>query len=158
MDRKSILLSADARPTGTHSRQYNVPVASEVAVIIPASNDGSEKKVERDIVLSLKGGGVRRISTVHKDYDSLHYVLLFPYGDYGFSLNIPYTNNRTVKRESLSICEFYAYRLMMRADSRILMQACGLFQQYVVDMYAKINMARLNWYKSKENKKLLRAE
>lgn len=63
-------------------RCYNLPTVEEVAVFMPGI-DGEEFQ-ERDIILKLRDGGVRHISSFHPSYDPLHYVLMFPYGtDYG---------------------------------------------------------------------------
>jgi hypothetical protein len=69
--------------------RYNLPNANEeIAAIIPG--DGSEEQSNhRDIVLHLSGGGLQRISHLHPSYSSLHYVLLFPYGEDGWHTDIP---------------------------------------------------------------------
>ena len=67
-------------------RRYNLPTANdEVAAIIP--EDGSEVRSDsHDIILRLRGGGLRRISQIHPSYSTLHYVLLFPHGEDGWHI------------------------------------------------------------------------
>jgi hypothetical protein len=74
---------------GDDQRRYNQVVdQNEIGVLIPG--DGTqETSNHRDIVLHLQGGGLQRISHLHKSYISLHYVLLFPTGENGFFPSIP---------------------------------------------------------------------
>jgi hypothetical protein len=68
------------------ARRYNLPTASEVAVVVVG--DGEDGATRRDIVVWLRGGGVRHIHECHPLYESLHFVLLFPTGDCGWHLNM----------------------------------------------------------------------
>ena len=59
------------------------------------------------------------------------------------------------------MCEFYAYRMMPRLpaatlDSELPHAAGRLFQQYIVDAYAKVESQRLKWVV--EDQKKLRVE
>jgi hypothetical protein len=72
-------------------RRYNLPTAAsnEIAVILPG--DGDEVQGSRDIIVYRRNGqGLQHISDLHPLYQALHYVLLFPTGQFGWSLNIPY--------------------------------------------------------------------
>ncbi|KAL1715610.1 hypothetical protein EV715DRAFT_207123, partial [Schizophyllum commune] len=70
---------------GCDRRRYNEPTAEEVAMILPGDGSANEK---RDIVIYKRlPEGQRqlfRISECHAAYAPLHYVLLFPYGEYGW--------------------------------------------------------------------------
>nr|XP_043631589.1 uncharacterized protein LOC122603041 [Erigeron canadensis] len=82
-------------------RQYNKPTVSEVAVLI--TNDFGENTEPRDIIVSPKNGGLRRISELHQLYMALQYPLLFPYGETGYHPQIPYhknTGRRKTKRNT----------------------------------------------------------
>ncbi|KAL5714883.1 hypothetical protein ACHQM5_016785 [Ranunculus cassubicifolius] len=70
---------------GTDQRRYNLPTSNEIAVIMPG--DGSIPLSTRDIVLRFRGHGFDRISECHPLYLPSHYVLLFPNGDLGWSLD-----------------------------------------------------------------------
>ncbi|KIJ06154.1 hypothetical protein PAXINDRAFT_39194, partial [Paxillus involutus ATCC 200175] len=97
---------------GTDIRRYNLPTANEIAAVIPG--DGTELVNEnRDIVLRLQGGGLRRISHLHQAYSALHYVLLFPKGEEGWHLNIPLQDipGRNTRSKSVTQILYYAYRL-----------------------------------------------
>ena len=60
-------------------RRYNAPTADEIGILI-VGNDGNENAGTRDIVLRTRADGLERISEMHRFYDALHYVLLFPQG------------------------------------------------------------------------------
>ncbi|XP_022875705.1 uncharacterized protein LOC111394171 [Olea europaea var. sylvestris] len=61
------------------------------------------------------------------------------------------------KRSQVSCREYYSYKLQIRPSSKsVLLHTGRLFQQYVVDMYVKIETARLDYFRS--NQKQIRAE
>ena len=68
-----------AERTTRASRQYALPSASEVAVLLP--EHGDQPGVGRDIVIEGRNGRLERMSELHCAHDSLHYVLLFPRGE-----------------------------------------------------------------------------
>ncbi|XP_074649050.1 uncharacterized protein LOC141904363 [Tubulanus polymorphus] len=105
-----------------------------------------------DVIVQFREGGLKKISNLHRSYDPLHYVLLFPYGTDGWQLGLKTTDNKT-----LTALDFYSYRLHVRKnDSNILMKSRRLLQQYAVDQWAKIEMSRLQW--AKLHQKTIRAE
>ena len=59
---------------GKNMRQYNQPIASEVAAIIL---DDKEISKERDIVIYRKEGKLKYMLELHYTYDPLQYPLLF---------------------------------------------------------------------------------
>ena len=75
---------------GTDCRRYNLSTMSgEIAVVIPGTEEGMSNS--RDIVLYRRQGEHhQRISDLHPFYPALHYVLLFPMGQMGWNLQIPY--------------------------------------------------------------------
>ncbi|KAL4566048.1 hypothetical protein LXL04_030158 [Taraxacum kok-saghyz] len=91
-------------------RTYNLPTASEVAVLIVGDID--EAFDNRDIVVETKTGALKRISELHPSYLALQYPLLFPYGDDGYRVDIlhrgvPSSSND--KRKTCTTREFFAY-------------------------------------------------
>ena len=96
-------------------RRYNLPTADEeVAVIIPG--DGSEDRSDHcDIILRLRGGGLKRISHLHPSYSTLQYPILFPHGEDGWHINIP-AHVPAGRRRSPNVTQrcYYAYRLHPR--------------------------------------------
>ena len=71
-----LVLHADKKtPQGSHARTYNLPISSEVAALLPGDATGN-----LDIILRCREGDgqeLRRISTCHRSFDPLHYILLF---------------------------------------------------------------------------------
>ena len=69
--------------------RYNLPTGTDVAVIMPAET--IEAPCKRDVVVYKSaedhpnGHTLMRIETIHPMYDPLMYVLMFPFGDKGFS-------------------------------------------------------------------------
>jgi len=89
-------------------------------------------------VLKKRGGGLQFVSQLDGQYDPLHYVLLFPYGQRGWSLALKTSTGMTMN-------QFYRYHLMIRDASRVIQLSGRLTQEYVVDAYAKIEESRLLW-------------
>jgi hypothetical protein len=136
----SMIIRADV--PGIDRRRYNRPVDTDVAVIMPG--DGYQFESTRDIIISKTDETLHRISELHSAYDPLQYVLLFPFGELGWSPNIPYTGNIN-SRQHVTQMEYYSYRLQIRDEYSILHRSGRLFHQYIVDNYAKIESNRLNF-------------
>ncbi len=142
----NIILRADIKPTDAHARTYNAPTTNEIAIFIPGTGD--QDVLNRDIVLSTRRGHLNHIHETHSMYDPLQYVLLHPYASFGWNLDIRHSNGKKV-----SPLEFYCYQLMVRANQFNPLHHGGkLFQQYVVDQYAKIDQCRLNFFKFNQKK------
>ena len=67
-------------------------------------------------------------------YDPLMYVLMFPLGDKGWE------KDHASKNKDCTSIQYYRYRLMVHGDDSFntIHRMGRLFQQYIVDMYAKI--------------------
>lgn len=134
-----LLIHADRVPANAHRRRYNVPTTNEVAVLLANENKGP-----RDIILRTRDEGLQRISELHCAYDALQYPLMFPRGEDGYYLTIPLKNiggNKTV-----TCMQYYAYRLMVRENClNHLHYFKNLFNQYCVDMMAKMISERLSY-------------
>jgi hypothetical protein len=143
----SMVLRADPN---RDSRRFNIPTADEVAVML----DSNVQANRRDIVLHKNSGFLTRISELNMSYDPLHYVLLFPNGEYGFHLNIPKNcRNEGQKRKNITISDFYSYRLMLRQNQEsILHRGARLFQQYITDQFAKQDQNNLNYLRQNQPK------
>lgn len=93
-------------------QQYTNLISSEVAALIVGDVDQLIDK--RDIIIEHRSNGLRRISDLHPAFMPMQYPLLFPYGEDGFHLNIPYQkwNHITkTKRGTMTAREFYVYML-----------------------------------------------
>ena len=92
---------------------------------------------QRDIVLHRRDGHLERISENHRSYDPLHYVLLHPHGTDGWSLEMKHAMNITAT-------EYYAFHLRYRPGHfNLIARGQSLFQQLLVDAFAKIESDRL---------------
>ena len=131
------VLHADSKnkPKQAHSRTYNLPLGSEVAVLLPGEQIG-----DLDVVLHTHGNKLQQIKSVHRSYDPLHYVLLLPFGQDGFQPGLP------MGKGHVSVNQFYAFHIQVRKNYfNITIRCHKLSQQYLADMYAKVERARLNW-------------
>lgn len=69
---------------------------------------------------------------------------MHPFGENGYSIDIHQVNdkgNETLK--TVSCKQFYCYRLMVRDKDNYILKFGNLLNQYLVDMYAKIESERL---------------
>ncbi|XP_046681745.1 uncharacterized protein LOC124368547 [Homalodisca vitripennis] len=153
-DNYVIVIKADKVPHGEHAGTYNVPTLNEVAVVM--AGDPCER---RDIRIQRRDNTMQIIQDNHRSYDALQYPLIFWEGEDGYHLNIkqrnPTTGEELIKK--VSAMNFYAYRLMIRANEENHILRCRqLFHQYVVDMYVKIESERLRYIKFNQVK--LRSE
>ncbi len=156
-----VVIHANKKPRGEHSRKYNLPTTSEIAVIMPGEQEGP-----LDVVLQHKDGKLKSINSLHRSYDPLHYVLLFPGGDDGYTNTIKKATEKKDKKDNgdkkdceknMSPVEFYKYRLQVRKDDEnTLMRSRRLTQQYATDAYAKVEGQRLKWVRS--HQKEIRAD
>ena len=64
-------------------RRYDTATCAEVAAV-PVENTTDGTIVPFDIVVNDRGQGLKIISSLHKSYMALHYVLMFPFGDDGW--------------------------------------------------------------------------
>ena len=142
-----LIMSEKSAPQSEHSRRFNMPSSSEVAAILPGEGVGS-----LDIIVHRREGSLQRISTLHRLYDPLHYVIPFPFGTEGWKRDL--FSDRGFK---ISQVDFYSFRLQVRADDdNLLMKSRRLLQQYAVDQWAKVQLSRLEW--AEHNQKTIRAE
>ena len=149
-DDYKIVIRADKRPAGQHERRFNAPQTNEVAVVI-VDNECSR----RDIIIQRRSNKLQRIAETHRSYDALQYPLIFWQGEDGYHFNIqqidPTTGVETSKK--VSAMQFYAYRIMTRnGEYNHILNCRQLFQQFIVDMYAKIETERLEFIRHNQRK------
>ncbi|XP_072087015.1 uncharacterized protein [Arachis hypogaea] len=117
-------------------RIYNTPSCDEVAALVVGDFDSSDHG--RDIIVR---------ST---------YPLLFPYGEDGYQLNIPYRGQQEGyvpgRRTRVSLREFICFRLQIREQEDGIIHKCRqLFQQFVVDCFTMIESQRLYEIRMKQS-------
>ncbi|EGT35548.1 hypothetical protein CAEBREN_00452 [Caenorhabditis brenneri] len=134
--------------------RYQNPTADEVAAVYVG--DEEEIPGERGFTIHQRGSPTpRAMNIIDRNVDPLTYPLLFPRGQFGWTINMPYRIPRG-NRENITMVEFYAHRLHVRKEFSPLFHAGKLFQQFVVDVWTRVEQNRLNFIKS--NQALLRSE
>ncbi|XP_076888979.1 uncharacterized protein LOC143539586 [Bidens hawaiensis] len=135
------------------ARTYNLPTASEVAALIVG--DIGDALDNRDIIVNLRSGGLRRISELHPSYTPLQFPLLYPFGEDGYKIDIPHRNvdpSSTAARKKCTMREFFAYRLQDRPNEFSLpLNGRRFFQQLLVDKYTMVESQRLHFIRSKQS-------
>ena len=140
---------------GHDQRRYNEPTHDEVAIVFK-SIDG-EPPADRDIVVHPYNEPPRNISYMSANTDPMTYPILFPRGDLGWYSELAHDPNRaTAKRNTVTLLQFYSYRLAARATFSPIFWGGKLFQQYVVDAYVKTEASRLDY--RRRNQKALRVD
>jgi len=146
--------------------RYNVLTADEVVALMVG--DGSEAIDRCDVVLAQQAGLFQRISELHVGYMTLHYPLIFPYGEDGWHPNIPLNgvvaavdldDNHAEKSElqrkhcNATMAEFYGYQLRHRnTDGIMLLRGDRLRHQYIINAYADIEQNRLKYLRLNQKK------
>nr|XP_049466952.1 uncharacterized protein LOC120952979 [Anopheles coluzzii] len=166
---EDVQLHIHARLPGLDLRRYNRPTADEIGDIFISNNAGKP----RDIILQSRStGGLIRVYETHQLYDAMHFPLLHPYGEVGWTFDIPKAarkdnthsarENRSAVEESadvineqptrsfrqINLREYAAYRMCTRAGEMSLIHRAGrLMQQYAVDQCCKIEEQRLKYHR-----------
>jgi hypothetical protein len=141
------------------ARLYNVLTTDEVVALMVGN--GSEAVDRCDVVVVQQVGPFQHISELHVGYMTLHYPLLFLYGEDGWDLNISLNgvvanvdldedhveeSEHKKKHYNVTMVEFYGYRLQNRdIDGIVLLQGDRLRHQYIVDVYVAIEQNRLKY-------------
>jgi hypothetical protein len=145
----TLKLIGDRNRNGTHG----LPGAEEVAALV-IKNPINENQ-GRDIIVEYKDVGPKRISEIHPKLMPMQYPLLFPYGEDGFTLEIPYQDKDgvTYKRNNVTMLEYNAYYLHHRPNqSMTLLMSGHLSLQFWVDVYTCIEQNKLNLIRHNQGK------
>ncbi|XP_057310488.1 uncharacterized protein LOC130648452 [Hydractinia symbiolongicarpus] len=140
---------------GGDRRRYNTPTQDEVAVVF-VGEDGAPPTT-RDIVIYPKDRPLTNLSTMSANVDPMMYPVFFPRGDPGWYNNILHVEeHRTARRQTVTMLQFYVYRLAVRNSFSSIHYGKKLLQQYIVDAYTKVEGQRLDFIR--RNQAQLRAE
>ncbi len=141
--------------------QYQMPHPDELAILVVG--DISLENYKRDIIVTTRNNGLRRVSIFHPAYMPLQYPFLFPYGERGFQLGIKYndtnndTNRNSTKRNTVTIHEYFKYHMHYRPNQPNPYLCYGrLSKQAIVDARAMEDEDRLHYIATNQCK--LRAE
>ncbi len=152
-----ILLNPQMRlimESGADRRRENLPTSNEIAAILLDEFDG--EGTTREVILAAREPGrygqelLSKVHVTHASYMPLHYVLLFPHGDYGWHYGMELLDRQNVRKNlRLGQRTYYRYRLHVRdGEFPTLFRSCRLFQQYLVDAYAACEQTALNWFRT----------
>ena len=132
-----VIIDADKRQSGEHEKRFNTPLCNEVGVLMLGEEHG-----ERDIVLRHNDESLQRVDQIHRSYDPLQHPLLFTRGEDGYCFGYISKNGQKV-----SSMKVYAFRLLIRPspDFNTLHRFRKHMQQFVVDMYVKVETERLRF-------------
>ncbi|GKV14803.1 hypothetical protein SLEP1_g25620 [Rubroshorea leprosula] len=135
-------------------KTYERPTTSEVVALIV--RDLGNCEVGRDVVVEHKYEGLKRITELHPLFMALQYPILFPYGEDGYHVGIPYHKNegkRKTKRQTLTMTEYYGYIIQFRRnEGNTLILGGRLFQQFVVDAFIAIEEEHLRYVRNEQDK------
>jgi hypothetical protein len=135
--------------SGADRRRENLPTSTELAGILP---DEFVDESRRDVLLAVRepsrhGPQLHQVPVTHAAYMPLHYVLLFPYGEYGWHYQMHLQDARhTRQRTRLEQRPFYRFRLhTCTQEISTLFWAGRLFQQYTIDAFVACETTALDW-------------
>ncbi|KAK9666569.1 hypothetical protein RND81_14G194600 [Saponaria officinalis] len=157
------------RNTVLDQRVYNAPASDEVAVIWSKNTSSCHSESPHILVIG-KSNESHRIMHYYGCYDPLQYPLLFPCGECGWNQGLPritigrtqVTNTRQGRTplnstdgllsndRQVSCREYYCYKLQSRPNN-MLLRAGRCLQQYMVDMYVKIENTRLDFFRKNQD-------
>ena len=140
------LLRKDKPPKGHHRGRYNLPTCDEVALI-----NINEALKFGDVKVFKKGGGVRYISEHNPEFDPLHFVLIYPDGQSGWTNDLKQKNGK-----KLTALMYYKYLFQYRSGENesdpngskhfnLILRSSRLMQEYACSMWFKIERDRLNY-------------
>ncbi|XP_022891761.1 uncharacterized protein LOC111406602 [Olea europaea var. sylvestris] len=129
-------------------RVYNMPSYEQVAAVWVDDNPSASIKTH-DILIYGHSNTAHRVNYYYGCYDPLQYPLIFTYGEPGWYEGIKKVNlNTSIVHE-----DFIQINQIDSAEQLIEMEDCAmkrgrLLQQYIVDMYVKIETVRLDYFRS----------
>ena len=81
-------------------------------------------------------------SDTHRSYDPMAYPLFYPFGTDGWSLRY------ITSVPKLTLQKYLAYRIAPRLHTlNVLHHGYKLYQQWLVDQYCKMEMAKMQWFR-----------
>ena len=82
-------------------------------------------------------------------YDPSAYPLILPLGDDGFSID------HTYSKPKLTAMEFYRYHMQVRGGFNTLLKSRRLFEEWLCDMWSKVEGSRLAFIRNNQDKLLV---
>ncbi|KAH7697675.1 hypothetical protein AAVH_35240, partial [Aphelenchoides avenae] len=130
---------------GSDPRNYDLPVANEVAALFTTDADGLVP--EAYITVHERGKDIRRIRYIDPMLEPAAFPLIYPAGCKGYTLGIP-LQAPDGKRKDASRREYCCWRMAVREGQFNPLHHCGrLFQEWAVSMFAFMEGDRMNFYR-----------
>ena len=109
------------------SVQHELPTADEVGAIV--FDTGPDSVTDFDVVIQAHSGEPERVNKLQPTYMSLHFPLLFIFGEHGYHTELKLAPTRPGSREGMkrmSMDAYYAYLLHDRFNRySLLMRGAG---------------------------------
>ncbi|GKC26763.1 DNA helicase, partial [Tanacetum coccineum] len=134
------------------AKEYELPTGDMLGAIVYET--GPESNMDYDIVLEQRSGLPQRVNKLHPSYMSLQFLLLFIYGEDGYSKDLKMidSSNSSSKDRRLTMLAYYSYYLHDRANRYNYLSRTGkLFQQYVVTAFCAIEQNRIDFIREHQN-------
>jgi hypothetical protein len=127
-------------------------MADEVALLLPSEKNDRPR---REIILTARPARdapnqvkpLHQIPYTHPLYHTLHYVLLYPFGEPGRDFLMRLLDPHGVRKRDRIITQIYhRYLIYTRSNTfNIKYQGRRLFQQWLVDVQAAVKKERLDY-------------
>jgi hypothetical protein len=130
-----------------HGDVFSFPVTLEVVGLVVG--DIEQTDVGRDIIIEEHTSHLQQINARRRKFMSMQYPILFPNGEDGFHDNIMFETSTTMRRQKVTMVEYYAYRLHDRASDFNTPLRCGRgTQAYEVDAYCCVEREQIDHYRT----------
>ncbi|XP_059156649.1 uncharacterized protein LOC131941421 [Physella acuta] len=136
-----IVIDPNRRPSQEHERRFNAQAANEVAVILennysPEVTSRHVKKVEK----------FKQYPSPTDHTTACSMLFFFPWGEDGWHSQLQLTNQK-----KLTAMRYYSFRIQNHEhEFNHILWGGRLFQQYLVDMAAKMEGERLNFIRTNQ--------
>lgn len=92
-----VVIKADKAPIGEHKGRYNVPISTDIGIVMTGTVFEN-----RDIIIEYQDTRLKRVTETHRWYDALQYPILIWNGEDSYHFNFmqtnPITGNFTTKK------------------------------------------------------------
>nr|GEV72606.1 DNA helicase [Tanacetum cinerariifolium] len=134
------------------AREYELPTRDMLGIIVYET--GPKSDMDYDIVLEERLGHSKCVNKLHLSYMSSQFLLLFIYGEDGYSKDLKMTGSTNSSSEDrcLTMLVYYSNYLYDRANRYNYLSRTGkLFQQYVVTAFCAIKHNRIDYIRKHQN-------
>lgn len=145
-----MVIYVDNRPQESHIGPCNFPLSSEVASIIPGSENVQVRRLyivlRRRVTLYSNGNEDFDIASVfHRSYDPLSYAILLPNLKDGWYPQFKFTLQCLRRKNKVTPTMFYSWqRFQQKSEFSTILNTARIFQQYLLDQYLEAESKSLS--------------